>query len=128
MQTIHQSVDFEVDTCSCGGVYALPSNFIRQRRESHEAWNCPYCDRQRSFENSHENEILRNKVARLERSVERKQNSLDYANNRVRSLKGVITRTKKRIGKGVCPCCNRHFADVERHMQNKHPDYVENNV
>lgn len=27
-----------------------------------------------------------------------------------------------RIGAGVCPCCNRTFSQLSRHMQSKHPD------
>lgn len=32
-------------------------------------------------------------------------------------------KAKARIAKGVCPCCNRHFKNVERHMAEQHPDY-----
>lgn len=45
--------------------------------------------------------------------------SLERSRN---ALKGEVTKVKKRVGKGVCPCCNRHFANVERHMQTQHPD------
>jgi hypothetical protein len=31
----------------------------------------------------------------------------------------------KRVNAGICPCCNRHFTDLERHMKSKH---VEDNV
>lgn len=39
------------------------------------------------------------------------------------ALRGVVTRTKKRVGNGVCPCCNRTFESLARHMASKHPDY-----
>lgn len=25
---------------------------------------------------------------------------------------------------GVCPCCNRSFTNVRRHMTSQHPDYT----
>jgi hypothetical protein len=31
---------------------------------------------------------------------------------------------KKRAVAGVCPCCNRHFRELERHMASKHPKYA----
>ena len=31
-------------------------------------------------------------------------------------------RIEKRIHAGVCPCCNRSFPNLQRHMAAKHPD------
>lgn len=28
-----------------------------------------------------------------------------------------------RIRNGVCPCCNRSFKDVHRHMKSQHPEF-----
>lgn len=39
--------------------------------------------------------------------------------------KGQVTKIKRRVSNGVCPCCNRTFENLARHMQSKHPDYVE---
>src|SRR3990167_1191046 len=36
------------------------------------------------------------------------------------ATKGQLTKVKKRIEKGVCPECNRHFVNVERHMATQH--------
>jgi uncharacterized Zn finger protein (UPF0148 family) len=33
-------------------------------------------------------------------------------------------RQLKRIHKGVCPCCNRSFQDLKKHMATKHPELV----
>lgn len=30
---------------------------------------------------------------------------------------------KNRVANGVCPCCNRHFENLERHMKGQHPDF-----
>lgn len=39
--------------------------------------------------------------------------------------KGQLTKLKKRVANGACPCCNRHFSDLYRHIQSQHPDYVQ---
>ncbi len=36
-----------------------------------------------------------------------------------------MTKVKKRAANGVCPCCNRTFSDLARHMKAKHPDFAE---
>lgn len=41
-----------------------------------------------------------------------------------RALRAVNTRTRKRIAKGVCPCCNRTFANLADHMAHQHPGYA----
>ena len=50
----------------------------------------------------------------------------DQAEASLRATKGVVTKQRKRlerVANGVCPCCNRSFRDLKRHMQTKHPDY-----
>jgi hypothetical protein len=34
-----------------------------------------------------------------------------------------LKRTKERVAAGVCPCCNRTFQNLARHMAGQHPDY-----
>lgn len=41
------------------------------------------------------------------------------------ATRGHLTRTKKRVANGVCPCCNRSFPKLHEHMRTKHPDYVD---
>jgi hypothetical protein len=40
------------------------------------------------------------------------------------AARGQVTKIKKRTSAGVCPCCNRHFTQLERHMGSKHPDFA----
>ncbi len=42
--------------------------------------------------------------------------------------RGVVTRTKRRISNGVCPCCSRMFQNLAKHMASKHPEYVDGPV
>jgi hypothetical protein len=50
----------------------------------------------------------------------------DQAQAHASAMKGVATRRKnqlQRVRAGVCPCCNRTFQNLARHMAGQHPDY-----
>lgn len=123
-------VTLELITCGkCGIVYGMPEHFVKERRESGASFFCP---------NGHERvfgepEIgrLKKELAAKERQVKQyqgwykaEQSDHEHTRNRLRSTKGVLTKTKKRVGNGVCPCCNRTFKDLARHMVGQHPDYA----
>lgn len=59
--------------------------------------------------------VLRPQVA-LWRVDDRKRKQLEVR-------KGLLTRMKNRVGNGVCPCCNRHFKNLQGHMKTKHPEF-----
>jgi hypothetical protein len=40
------------------------------------------------------------------------------------AYKGQLTKVRRKVANGSCPCCNRHFENLQRHMQTKHPEYV----
>lgn len=52
------------------------------------------------------------------------QQAAQHARNQARAQKAAKTRMKNRIANGVCPCCNRHFANVQRHIRTKHPEFT----
>jgi hypothetical protein len=39
------------------------------------------------------------------------------------AYKGKVTLIKNRVGNGVCPCCNRTFQNLLKHMATKHPEF-----
>ena len=44
------------------------------------------------------------------------------AERTLRTTKGHLTRSRKRACRGLCPFCKRHFVNVQRHVETKHPD------
>ena len=73
---------------------------------------------------------LRAEKLRLESRLDYVKGEREAARKEVVAQKGRATRFKNdrdriklRIANGVCPCCNRHFVNVERHMATKHPHY-----
>lgn len=47
---------------------------------------------------------------------------------RLAAQRGVTTRLKNRVANGVCPCCNRTFANLQRHMSTKHKGFIAEEV
>jgi len=47
----------------------------------------------------------------------------DSYKNKARAQKAAKTRLKNRVAAGVCPCCNRTFQNLARHMDHQHPDF-----
>jgi len=35
-----------------------------------------------------------------------------------------VKRHQRRAKAGLCPCCNRSFVNMQRHMKTKHPDFA----
>jgi hypothetical protein len=118
-------------TCaSCGVVFGLNDGHEGHLRRSHQGFYCPnghsnYWSGQNDAERYkalYEQEQKRTEAARLDANHQREQRQAEE--RRARALKGVVTRTKRRVAHGVCPCCNRTFRDLAQHMSGQHPDYV----
>jgi hypothetical protein len=72
---------------------------------------------------------LRLERDRLKQQLAQKDDEITDANRRAAHAKkqlaasrGEVTRLHKRTENGVCPCCNRTFANLARHMASKHKD------
>ena len=60
----------------------------------------------------------------LERRLVMEKNRLKAEERSHSATRGHVTRQKKRAAAGVCPCCNRTFKQLARHMERKHPNYT----
>jgi hypothetical protein len=67
---------------------------------------------------------LRRQLDDQQRATQRANNRLQHERRSHAATKGQLTKTKKRVANGVCPCCNRSFKNVQRHMKDEHPEYV----
>lgn len=114
---------------TCGIVYGIPATFADDCRSSGKSYYCP---------NGHTLSWRDTDADKQRKRAERAEKDRDYwqkeerrmreektsAEHRERAQKAAKTKLKNRIAKGVCPCCNRHFVNVERHMQTKHPEFA----
>jgi hypothetical protein len=119
------------ECCACGMVFALPSGFQKQRRNDHANFYCPAGHAQHYAAGSADVEKMQSEIERLRKLYKAEQKyaadrveERNAAQRQLRATKAAHTRTKNRIANGVCPCCNRSFQNLHRHMQGQHPDYT----
>lgn len=115
--TLQYTGTLVVTTCWCGVRHGVPSELYRQAERHGMTVYCPLGHKWVVSDTDDK------KIERLERRVAATRDLLHAEERSHAATRGHLTRTKNRIAKGVCPCCNRHFANVERHMQSQHPHY-----
>lgn len=71
-----------------------------------------------------ERDQLVQRLAQKDDDIRHQRERAERGERQLSAARGQITRIKNRAAKGVCPCCNRHFTNLERHMHTKHPGYV----
>lgn len=127
MYTITHEVTLVVEECcACGTTFGMTADLQRNLRKTGREFFCP---------NGHP-QVYTNtdakKIEGLERQLKSAREDTAWwkreAEEKARSLsatKGALTKTKKRLAGGACPCCNRQFTNLARHMKTKHPDYAQ---
>lgn len=133
MSSFTSSITFSIITPGCGCVdFAVPDSTYKRWHNTHCNWHCPTCGASRHFVAQSEAEKARAErdQARIELATVRTyadelRDQRDQEKRRAISYRGHLSRTKKRIAQGVCPCCQRTFAQLSRHMKAKHPDYAQ---
>ena len=132
-KTITHDVTLAIDTCCvCGVTFAIPKRMQDKLRENGNDFYCP---------NGHTlhypGKTSKQKIAELEAKLAREKESNQWyieqghrdrktikdTKNKLRGQKAANTRLKNRVSKGICPCCNRQFVNLRRHMETKHPNY-----
>lgn len=114
----------EIHECpTCHMSYAATDDFFRRMSEKGEGWYCPRGHSVVFRESQAE------KMRRLEKDLERQRararhldDQREAAQLSARAYKGQVTKIKNRVKNGVCPFCNRSFANVRDHMESEHHD------
>lgn len=118
---------FEVETCcNCGVRFAMTKEFKAQRLENRGPNNSFYCPNghKQHYVGKSEADMLRERNKRLDRMWNSERERREAAERRAAAARGQVTKIKKRVGKGVCPCCNRSFQNLHRHMTTEHPTFT----
>ncbi|WP_032375983.1 hypothetical protein [Rhodococcoides fascians] len=113
--------------CACGINFAMGETYQRRRMEDHRSFYCPSGHAQ-SYRGKSEAEKLRERNERLAQQLASREEDLRAERVRHSSTKGQLTKSKKRAAAGVCPCCNRTFQNVSRHVAGQHPEFVAENL
>jgi len=69
-----------------------------------------------------ERDQLKQRLAQKDDEIVRQRELKEHAERSAAAYKGQTTKLKNRAQAGVCPCCTRHFTNLERHMKSKHPE------
>lgn len=112
-----------VTSCWCGIHVAVPDNLLRYcKNHKGKAIFCPL---------GHEFVFTDTNEEKLAEERRRHQATRDLLRQEERShqaTRGHLTRQRKRASAGVCPCCNRTFQQLARHMKSKHPEFKPDEV
>lgn len=108
------------DCYKCGVPIMLTSNRHRICKEkgSSETFYCL---------NGHGQAYCKSTVTVLEEKLKQEQQNTEWYRRKFEQesksksvYMGKLTIIKNRIQNGVCPCCNRTFKNLQRHMATKH--------
>jgi hypothetical protein len=116
-----------VVTCWCGMRHAIPKELDefchREHRDgkSHTVY-CPL-GHTYSIAGEGESKRLARELAQERAKHDQTKAALRSADTALVSERKKSASVAKRVGNGVCPCCNRSFVNLQRHMKTKHPKF-----
>lgn len=114
------SVAFETEICcNCGVAFAMTADFMQRRRNDGKWFYCPAGHGQHYTGPT--------EATKLKQELQRKEEMLSAERARAGRLAaerdGIAKAHRKmrtRVMNGVCPCCNRQFQNLLRHMRSEH--------
>ncbi len=115
-----------IDCFKCGALFAVPEQVNDELVRSGRDFWCPNGHSQHYIESTVT--LLRKereKSARMQARLDQERAESAAQARRAAAARGQVTKIRNRVANGVCPCCNRTFADLAAHMKTKHPDYVQ---
>ncbi len=107
-------IHYGVDEVVMAYKRALPST------DKDRGWHCPNGHSLVNAES--EADKWRKKAERLQQDNARLGDEAAAERRRAEMAQRETKRIKKRAEEALCPCCNRHFSQLERHMKSKHPE------
>jgi hypothetical protein len=105
----------------CGVQFGMTERMHLKRYEDGKSFYCPNGHGQTWVVS--EADKLRNQLAQSRDRELATSDQLESERRGHAATKGQLTKTRKRIAGGVCPCCKRSFTNLTRHMAGQHPDY-----
>jgi hypothetical protein len=113
------SVNMYTEVCiSCGIPFAIPVDYKEMLKQKHTSFYCPNGHSQ-YYSGKTQAELLAEKLKQKENEIAQKitaniqlENQLDKANKKL-----------KNVAAGKCPCCDKTFKVLSKHLANKHPEF-----
>jgi hypothetical protein len=121
-------IEIEMAACccsECGVPYTIPSKLQQSLRQSHNTFYCPNGHRQyypgkTALEKA--KETIKEQEERMAGEVAKRLQT-EKLLEQERKNNAASKKKLDRVAKGVCPCCNRSFVNLQRHMATQHPDH-----
>jgi len=110
---------------TCGVQYSVPETRWNHQKKTGGFHYCSNGHKQGWNLGNTEDDVIRRERDRLQQQTAQLQDEIKAAKRRTAAAKGQLTKHQKRSAAGTCPCCNRSFQNMSRHMKNQHPDFVE---
>ena len=120
---------------SCGVIATCPETLFNSQREvggyhhccNGHAWGwskdgCELANTRR------ERDRYKQQLARAEMEVQEAYAAQVEAEHKAAASQRQVAKLTRRASAGVCPCCNRTFSALARHMKTKHPTWSGDNV
>lgn len=114
-----------ITCCTCNVPFMVPDHMKRRLREAGDTFWCPA---------GHAQSYKETEIMRLRKMVEAANRSktelvaqltdtqaaLSTREEQLKRERAAAKKANARIHAGVCPCCNRTFKNLARHMATKH--------
>jgi len=113
-----------LNCAACSMTFGISTSFENRRREDHDTFYCP-AGHSNWYSGLNEKEQLRESLDRERSRRTHVEDQLAAAEASRRAYKGHLTRIRNRIADGVCPWCQRSFANVRAHVTSQHPGHAD---
>lgn len=122
------TIDLEMKrtTCWCGTPFMLPARLLEAAQNCNHTIFCPHGHSLTWKET--ETDRLRRERDRLKQHAAMLEGDILTQKTRADNAEAATRRLKKRMSAGTCPCCQRTFSNMSRHMKTKHPEFIAENV
>lgn len=123
MAEIKETITYKRLLCAaCDIPMFMTAEFEKRRRDDHQTFFC-ISGHRNFFDAESETERLRKRVHAMEINDAQRTKTIGTLYDRVNKAESDRKVLIERVHNGVCPCCNRTFKQLARHMSIKHPDY-----
>ena len=115
-----------IECGGCGVMHTVPQTKYDSCYREGGFWHCPNgCSRGwQHGADKQKIDNLRRERDRLKQDTARLHDEIAAEKQRVADAERKAAQVKRRALAGVCPCCNRTFTNMQRHMKSKHPNVV----
>jgi len=121
--SVTTETEFFVESCfTCGCLFGMTVDFKNNRNRNKDTFYCPAGHAQH-YTGKSDKELRREAEARASAAEDQALAAKRELARVKRENAAETKRLAQRSRGGVCPCCDRSFVQLARHMKTKHPEH-----